>query len=64
MKFMWKHIESGEINPYYMAASKEDLFEQAGFGAIRVDEPVKNFMAVPVKYEKGVWVESNAVLTH
>ena len=54
---MWKHIDSGEINPYYQAASKESLFEQAGFGAIRVDEPVKNFVAVPVVYEGGKWVE-------
>ena len=62
MKYMWKHIESGEINPYYIGDSKDNLFENSGFGAVRVDEPVKNFVAVSVKYENGKWVEDNKSL--
>lgn len=47
--FAWKRIEDGWINDEILARSKEILFESAGFGAVRVDEPIKGFLAVPVR---------------
>jgi len=47
--FAWKRLSDGKIMTPYLAGSKEELFENAGFGAVRVDEPVKGFLAVEVR---------------
>jgi hypothetical protein len=57
--FAWKRISDGEIaqGKKHRADTAEDLFEQAGFGAVNVDEPLKGWLAVKVELVDGVLVE-------
>jgi hypothetical protein len=47
--YAWKRLSDGKIVTPHLAHSKEELFENAGFGAVRVDEPIKGFLAVEVR---------------
>jgi hypothetical protein len=57
--YAWKHLVSGEIGGM-SAASKGDLFEWSGFGAIRVHDEVKGYVAVEVVMKDGKLVEGSA----
>lgn len=56
--FGWKRLSDGEIAQEILAPSREHLFEASGFGAVRVDEPLKGFIAVQVEFRGGQWVEA------
>lgn len=53
----WKRIDDGFICQWPVANTKEALFEATGFGAVRVDEPVRGFLGVPVIRHGGAWCE-------
>lgn len=57
--FAWKRLSDGDISQQATAGSAEELFESAGFGAVRVDEPLKGYLAVRVERRDGVLVEAN-----
>lgn len=54
----WKNIASGEVSQGHVAATADVLFENAGFGAVDVDKPIKGFLAVEVEYVDGRLVEA------
>jgi len=60
-RFAWKRVSDGVICQTAIAATKDDLFESAGFGAVRMDESLKGMLAVEVAFddEKGEWVEKS-----
>lgn len=55
--YAWKRLSDGSISQQTSAATPEDLFLAAGFGPVRVDEPVKGFLAVEVERRNGMLVE-------
>lgn len=57
--FAWKRLSDGEIaqGAKHRAATAEDLFENAGFGAVDVDKPLKGWLAVEVELVDDVVVE-------
>ena len=57
--FTWKRIDDGVLaqEPRHRADSAEELFEQAGFGAVDVDKPLKGWIAVEAEVVDGVVVE-------
>jgi hypothetical protein len=54
--FAWKRLADGQI-VQQANRSKESCFEAAGFGAVRVDEPIKGYLCVRVQWRGGVLVE-------
>ncbi|WP_282519035.1 hypothetical protein [Bradyrhizobium sp. Arg816] len=50
-------MSDGNISQEITAGTAEELFEAAGFGAVRVNEPIKGFLAVPVEQRDGMLVE-------
>lgn len=57
-RFAWKRLSDGQIHQGATAATADDLFEAAGFGAVDVDKPIKGFLAVPVIEKDGAFVEA------
>lgn len=55
--YAWKRLDDGHVSQDVTAESAEDLFENAGFGAVDVDKPIKGFLAVKVTGRPGAWVE-------
>jgi len=55
--FAWKKLSTGKIIQTSVATSKDDLFEMAGFGAVRTDAPIKGFIAVPVIRDGNEWIQ-------
>lgn len=55
--FAWKRLSDGSISQEITANTAEELFEAAGFGSVRVNEPIKGFLAVPVERQDGALVE-------
>lgn len=56
-RFAWKRLSDGQIVQGCVRPSKDSLFESAGFGAVRVNEPIKGFLAVEVVERNGIYVE-------
>ncbi len=56
----WKDLNANRVSlKTKVAKSKEELFEDAGFDAVHVDEPIKGFLAVAVDQDKkGNWHEA------
>jgi hypothetical protein len=46
--FAWKRLSDNQIVQGQSAATAEALFENSGFGAVAVDQPIKGLLAVPV----------------
>ena len=55
-RYAWKDV-NGNICQFVIAKTKEELFEMSGFGAVNVDEPIKDCLAVAVVYTNYGWVE-------
>jgi len=63
--YAWKRLSDGEIaqGAQHRAATPEELFERAGFGAVDVDKPLKGWLAVEVELVDNVLVEVTRNLT-
>lgn len=61
-QYAWKHLDTGEICPSPIAPTKDELFEATGFGAVRVDEPIKGMLAVPCKVKEGAELAEKEVI--
>lgn len=49
----WKNLRDSQIFAAPTCKTKEQLFEATGFGSVRVDEPIKGMIAVPVQWFGG-----------
>jgi hypothetical protein len=58
--FQWKNTASGDVYQGAPAQSREELFERSGLGAAEVDQPIRGFLAVEVRYEGGRLVEAGS----
>lgn len=56
--FAWKRLQDGQISQEVIADSPESLFQLAGFRPHRVLDPVQGFRCIPVRWERGRWVEN------
>lgn len=54
--YAWKRLADGAIVQQAMA-SKAALFEAAGFGAVRMDEPRWGYLAIEVVEKDGTLIE-------
>ena len=48
----WKRVADGDICQTATAASVDELFEQAGFGAVRINEPIGGEPMLAVRVER------------